>query len=349
MPKKNFFVKESELDDFQLKIVNSNADNSLVVAGCAGSGKSILALWKAKQIQDNNQGTFQIIVFTKALKQYIFDAVQQIGINSANVFYHYEWKNVKHSPESDYLIVDEAQDFEEKDIREFMSKARKALLLYGDSAQQLYLNKKNLDGSFTRTLNMNQIREITKFPQEYLVFNHRLPKKIARLAQHIIAKKDDLEGRCKNEGIELPYILEYSTTEKQLEGIAEIIKNKNLSDVGILFKNNEEVKAVFNFFLAKGINVEAKYSYNESKMTLNFNTDNPKLMTYHSAKGLQFETVFLPFCNATEEIARNPLYVATTRSYQSLYITYNGERSHLFDPIPSELYKTSLISETELL
>ena len=74
MAKRSFYVKDSELDDYQVKVINKKTDNSYIVKGCAGSGKSILALWKAKQIQDEHKGTYLYIVFTKALMQYIAES-----------------------------------------------------------------------------------------------------------------------------------------------------------------------------------------------------------------------------------------------------------------------------------
>ena len=73
MPRRSFFIRESELSDDQRQVINRRSDNSFIVKGCAGSGKSILALWKAKQIQDEDKGTFLFVVFTKALKQYMSD------------------------------------------------------------------------------------------------------------------------------------------------------------------------------------------------------------------------------------------------------------------------------------
>ena len=138
MAKRSFYVKDSELDDYQVKVINKKTDNSYIVKGCAGSGKSILALWKAKQIQDEHKGTYLYIVFTKALMQYMADGISQVGIPQRNVDYHWHWQNKAGCPSADYIIVDEAQDFSKEDIELFRSKARKALLLYGDSAQQLY-------------------------------------------------------------------------------------------------------------------------------------------------------------------------------------------------------------------
>ena len=344
MPKRDFYVKEEELDDYQVKIINKRTDSSFIVKGCAGSGKSILALWKAKQIQESGN-SFLFVIFTKALKQYMKDGISQIGLSADNVenynqcFYWSKdggvWKQGdRKKGQYDYLIVDEAQDFSKEDILLFKSKATKALLLYGDSAQQLYKFFTN-----KTAISMDDMAYITKYPTEQLVFNHRLPKKIARLAERINDESDDLENRCRKEGNELPKILQYPSVEMELDAIAEIIKNRNFEDVGILLRNNTAVKNVADYLIAKGLNVEAKVNDN---VELNFNSSNPKIMTYHSSKGLQFEAVFLPECSVSGQDDRNPLYVAITRTYQSLYIMHSGNLSSFFDVVPTELYETSL-------
>ena len=335
MAKRSFYVKDSELDDYQVKVINKRTDNSYIVKGCAGSGKSILALWKAKQIQDEHRGSYMYIVFTKALMQYMADGIKEVGISQRNVDYHWHWVNRAGCPSADYIIVDEAQDFSKEDIELFKSKARKALLLYGDSAQQLYTFIQD-----KKTVSMEDIQYFTKFPVEQLVFNHRLPKKIARVAQYINSENDELEERCTVEGTEKPKILEYPTVEKQYDAIIELIQNKHMEDVGILFRQNDEVEEAYNYFQEHGLNVEAKFG---KHMDLDFTSDNPKLMTYHSSKGLQFENVFLPDCTVEDDDNRNPLYVAVTRTYQSLYILHSGNLSSLFDDVPRDLYDTSLV------
>ena len=335
MAKRSFYVKDSELDDYQVKVINKKTDNSYIVKGCAGSGKSILALWKAKQIQDEHRGSYMYIVFTKALMQYMADGIKEVGSSQRNVDYHWHWVNRAGCPSADYIIVDEAQDFSKEDIELFKSKARKALLLYGDSAQQLYTFIQD-----KKTVSMEDIQYFTKFPVEQLVFNHRLPKKIARVAQYINSENDELEERCTVEGTEKPKILEYPTVEKQYDAIIELIQNKHMEDVGILFRQNDEVEEAYNYFQEHGLNVEAKFG---KHMDLDFTSDNPKLMTYHSSKGLQFENVFLPDCTVEDDDNRNPLYVAVTRTYQSLYILHSGNLSSLFDDVPRDLYDTSLV------
>ena len=61
-----------------------------------------------------------------------------------------------------------------------------------------------------------------------------------------------------------------------------------MEDVGILFRHNDEVERAYEYFKNHGVNVEAKYG---QFMDLDFSSDNPKMMTYHSSKGLQFEHV----------------------------------------------------------
>ncbi len=351
MAKRSFYVKDSELDDYQVAVINKRTDSSFIVKGCAGSGKSILALWKAKQIQDEHKGTFLYVVYTKSLRQYMSDGIMQVGIPARNVVNYdacfnwekkgqklirLDWKKGKY----DYIILDEAQDFSREDIDILKSKANKAFLIYGDTAQQLYSFIKN-----KKTVSMEDIQYFTKFPLEQLVFNHRLPKKIARFAQYLNSENDELERRCTEEGTEKPKILQYQTIEAQYDAIISLIQNRNMEDVAILFRHNREVKSAYDYFKNHGVNVEAKYN---KFLDLDFNSDNPKLMTYHSSKGLQFENVFLPECTAEDVDDRNPLYVAITRTYGNLYIMHSGNLSSLFDAVPKDVYDTSLSSGTKI-
>ena len=71
-----------------------------------------------------------------------------------------------------------------------------------------------------------------------------------------------------------------------------------------------------------------------------FDSAAPNLMTYHGAKGLQFETVFIPNCS-DPGYDKAPLYVALTRTYSSLYIMYTGLKPNFISQIPLELYETN--------
>ena len=47
---KAFNVETESMDEDQLDLIEDNIDKSMIVAGCAGSGKSVIAMYKAQQI-----------------------------------------------------------------------------------------------------------------------------------------------------------------------------------------------------------------------------------------------------------------------------------------------------------
>lgn|GEM_PF-5067787 len=89
MSKKNFYIRESEMDDFQRKVINRRSENSLIVRGCAGSGKSVIAFWRLHDIVSNNKGTVQIVVYTKSLKDYFVEGCRGEGIDPRLIDYWY--------------------------------------------------------------------------------------------------------------------------------------------------------------------------------------------------------------------------------------------------------------------
>ncbi len=333
MPRE-FYVKESELDDYQVLVLQKKVDKPVVVKGCAGSGKSLIALHRVKQIQEENIGSFYFILFTKTLKQYMKDGISEIGLESNRVVHFEQWKKLINK-NADFIIVDEAQDFSREDLMQIQSNATVALSLFGDSAQQIHGFR------IENPLTMEDIASFTSIPSMELSFNHRLPKKIARFAEYITDSDDLLEDRCKNDGTELPKILKYNNLSEQLDKIIEMVSNGHFDDVGILFQKNVDVENAQKYFSSKGFEVEAKFDNN---MDLDFSNTLPKLTTYHSSKGLQFEVVFIPDCEQIYNDNRNALYVAITRAYRSLFIMHSGNLSKFFNNIPSDLYETSLIS-----
>lgn len=325
----NFYIDQAELDTDQMKLLQMQLGN-LVVEGCAGSGKSILALWKAKQIQDTNAGSYKIIVFTKALYKYMLAGVKECGLNINNVLYHWEWEKRYNKESADYLIVDEVQDFTPSDVDDFVSHANKAVIFFGDTAQSIYQGLPNRQAPVP---DMKFVADKVNVASQYLQTNHRLPKTIARIAQNVSSQPDSrFVDRCKKEGTEKPHKVQCDSFEEQMDKIISVIQNRDLDDVGILLPSNPDAKRAYEYLSAKGIASEVRYRAEGGDfMNLDFNSTNPKIMTYHSAKGMQFETVFLPNCEISGNNYRNPLYVAMTRSTDKLYVLYTNTLSNFLD------------------
>jgi hypothetical protein len=76
------------------------------------------------------------------------------------------------------------------------------------------------------------------------------------------------------------------------------------------------------------------------------------VMTYHSAKGLEFGAVFVPFLNDHLEIwkdtdrAKTLFFVAITRSREQLFLSYSGNKHYFLDLIPeNDFHNLNAIDE----
>ena len=230
----------------------------------------------------------------------------------------------------DYLIIDEAQDF---NIIDYNSKIiphkGKSLSLFGDSVQQM-----NYKGS-----SIDEIASVLNYKRFTLEYNYRLPKSIAKVAQQLQDIKIDLltnnlkdGGNSDYPNYPKPTIIKYSSKEKELEGIVNRIKMEDLDDVAILLPNEEDVREVNKYLNDHGIKTQVHYRTRKvvpfrTINTLDFsNNDLPCILTYYAAKGSEFDNVFVPFANEANGCTRNSFYVACTRSSRSLYISYAGKR-----------------------
>ena len=123
----------------QKKIIEES--ENFIVEGIAGSGKTLLAIEKAKRIIKNKLGTVQVVVYTKALKRFIEANIDFPDLPNGIVYHYHEWKKQhKQEQKIDYLIVDEFQDFSISEVHYFVNSA-KTCYFFGDSMQQIY----NLD------------------------------------------------------------------------------------------------------------------------------------------------------------------------------------------------------------
>lgn len=350
MPLQSFALSKTELDAYQVLVLDKKIDRPLIVTGCAGSGKSVLAIHKAKELKD--QGfSFLFIVFTQTLGSYMKAGINQLGLDLSS-FSTYgkcfapdrdEYGNVIgwHWAKGDYdfIIVDEAQDFSRDAIEELNRHCRN-LYIFGDSAQSLYS-----DFLFDHkpTVNMPDVERLLNQRMDDLILNHRLPEAVAKVAQYLNTEDDRLVGRCLKKGGNKPKIICMPDFESQCEKVMEIIDNMNLQDVGILCYHKNAVQAVGEYFSNHNKNIDV---YLVDKANINFDSGNPKTMTFKSSKGLQFQTVFMLGCDDSINSYVTDAYVAMTRTYQDLYIMYSGSMSGLFATVPVDLYETTIGAST---
>ncbi|MBQ0044672.1 MAG: AAA family ATPase [Bacteroidales bacterium] len=341
-------VKEESMDDDQLDIIDMNISKSMLVTGCAGSGKSVIAMHKAEQIAKTGASVI-LIAYTRSLSAFMREGIEKETL-PYRFCHHYQWKNKLNMMAADYIIVDEIQDFTEEEIREFMAAARKAFFFFGDSAQSIYkLYGKN-------TISIEQISTLTELRPLQLYNNYRLPRNVAKITQDYVGVNVNKyeEKIYQNKSKSLPHIVKIDTYEGQVDAIAKLVDEFytdlfDKRDIGILVPTNDMVMSIQGAMESKGIPCEFKYSDEKGGAfqyvdTLDFNTSMPKIMTYHSAKGLQFDVVILPlYEGAFDEESRKALYVAMTRTMNELYILYSSDNPATpLDKVPSRLFLKTL-------
>lgn len=338
-------LADDKIDFDQEDIILAANESSLLVSGCAGSGKSVIAMKKARQLHEHGCDVITI-AYTKSLSNYM-----QSGI-SADIgrFYHYQqWKNLG-APSADYVIVDEIQDFTADEILEFVQAAKKNFFFFGDTAQSIYAQYKK------GVLSMDEISTLVNLKPMVLFTNYRLPRPIAKISQKYVGVNVEpySDKTYANQSSILPSIVKFNDDEDQIIAIADIIEANKDKTIGIFLTSNAQVLEFCRQLSALDMTFEFKYELHKAKVkagltgyepynTLNFTNKLPKIMTYHSAKGLQFDIVILPWFKGAKSVdERKELYVAMTRSHSQLIITYKDTLNAPLKSVPTILYKQSL-------
>lgn len=365
----DFYIDYDAMDEVQRRYINRKTNKHMVVTGTAGSGKSVIALHKLRQAC--SEGSYAIIVYTKSLKKYFVDGIntmikdrqvnhgETLNLRSDRIFYYHEWKMwyADHREEVvDHLIIDECQDFSAEQITEMLSFGR-FCFLFGDADQTI------MDFGDKKAMDPQQIASSLGVGVDRLYSNYRLTIETGMVIEQVPRPhvNTEVSEKCVRSG-EKPRLIKADSFDGQLDKIIDIIKNRALSNVGILLRFNtigtanyqsgvgcRSVQYVKEYFEKKGITVEYKYNINkDSDMELDFQSSNPKILTWWCAKGLQFKDVFVVDCNydyvangrspKEQRTLASAWYVALSRASERLYICYSATLSRRFPATTSDLY-----------
>lgn len=326
-------------DRFQQVIINMSAERTAIVKGVAGSGKSLTLLKKAKQVSTKTQ-SYAIIVYTKSLKQFFIDELAEINQSNEHVFYFKEWQKSS-KPHYTYLFIDECQDFNSEEIEDFRSHGTYCWF-FGDSSQSIM----EFPGHDVQSVETTST-QLGVHCQD-LCINHRLTIENAKVGE-TICPETRLSFACIKHGPK-PRLVKTTT---QLDRIINTIQNSGSTDVGILVYFNDQVTYIRDYFESKGIPVQWKTS---DEMEIDFKSTSPKVLTWHCAKGLQFNDVYLPCCGIGEykdmilkpkpmpidpvisEEKISAFYVATTRPLENLFLLYSSNLSFRLPDSNSPIY-----------
>ena len=82
----------SNLDDTQRQIVVSDINRNIIVQGAAGSGKTNLAIHRAKQASLFSD-RYAIVIYTIALKRMVATGMRALGLDDERIAYDWAWNH----------------------------------------------------------------------------------------------------------------------------------------------------------------------------------------------------------------------------------------------------------------
>lgn len=363
-----------------LEKISTFVDNSKFknqwIKGFAGSGKSVLLAYSAKIILTKKPNAkIIVIVFTWSLVEMFKIDLKRMGLSSqVSVDTYYSFMNSNEY--YDFILCDEVQDLTSSVLKTMLQRSNHVIVA-GDSNQSIY----ERDPKWNKpTMTPSDIDSILNGETYKLGIIHRLSRSIIRAVHEFLPDmnifngqrdmtKSDTQIRICNatsESEEVNYVFQqalkavnhgYSsailipTRKKILDFSNQVLRGaekpewvENQNQWG-----KTDFRALNSHLDENGIKLE--YIGNGAGL---FNENNRKvyIMTYHSAKGLDFDNVFMPYVNTSMYISPNDsksktlFMVAMTRSRENLYITYSGAPNTYLDAFKGNCSNISISSTT---
>jgi hypothetical protein len=271
-------------------------------------------------------------------------------------------------------LVDEVQDLPENIINDIKAKGSRVIVA-GDTNQSIYD-----DGCQSE-----QISTILSSQTVALQVIHRISRRIRQVAQFFCSDRKGFNSASLGRLVELPPRLvkaesydeeckwlilsakEYAQSGyspailiprhiKIFEFLQNllIIENKPLMPAEYATNTRDNYHQINRHLSTNG--VKFQYLGNGAGSFERGVTDSlVTVMTYHSAKGLDFKAVYVPFLTSSLEIWREPesraralFFVAITRSREQLFLSYHGNNKHSYLGLIPEADFHPLIAGSEI-
>ena len=351
-----WMVPHNRLGEMQLHVLDScmkDGSKRHWIRGFAGSGKTVLLVHAIVEALARNPGLSAcVVVYTHALKDLVGTGIpEHLGRVPVMTYHHFR----SHPEHYDLIIVDEVQDLEEG-VLDLLVQCSKKLIVAGDEDQSIYEKrvtsaeierivsptKHKLEilyrltealRDIVRTILPNSLIQgarISRMANVQITLGHadntsqeiewcwRQARKFAKqgdpaailLPKHSLIRRF-INGVCDSEGVTRPG---YEKTERGKLDYNRV--NEHIEKCGL------NLQYIGNNFGSLAESDRRPLVY---------------LMTYHSAKGLDYDTVFLPhlddgvdFGPRDQAMDRRLFFVATTRSRRNLFMSHHTGRPHSY-------------------
>lgn len=353
-----------DLSKEQDKINNLPLDGSYLVTGPPGTGKTVMALYRA-QMLSNKSADVRLLMYSRLLSQYTGSAIKELGIDGAVNTFHswfygfyrrlykvsppsferfvYDWVEVLSTVNDDpppadslpYLLIDEGQDLPEL-FYPVAQHLAKNLTVFADENQRLTQDNSTLDAiaMYSGIQDRHELRR-----------NYRNTLEIASLAAVFCTGLSTGVPDLPTRRGEKPRLVKVEALHQAVDFIARYERNHSDLEIGVLVPSKRLQRQLVNRLQPKTTNPIQTYfgGMGAAADVLDFDSPGIKIVNYQSAKGLEFDTVFLP---ELQTLTDDPVstefkmkfYVLVSRARDELYVMYSGDdEPHVLAAFPREL------------
>lgn len=344
LPGENDLVKEQT--DFRNQVWTEKGN--VYVSGFPGSGKSVCLLYAVKTIRDKEPNASILFVeFTHSLIKMIEAALSELRLKNIQVVTYADFER-NYRGSYDYIICDEVQDMSAS-LLELMKRRAKRVIVGGDPNQSIYETMPN-GGPI---VGQDEMKRILTPKTSELTILHRLNKFIIRGINSFMPQMRMLAEKSsmlkKHKPAYVWHCIDQTDEVKRIMDDAKTALNYGES-VAILLPAHWKIENFVNIYLQSigkptfdftqdrqygkpnyGLLNEhlEKHGVKMQSITNGYGslvTDSDKIIlsTYHSSKGLDFDKVFMPFCNQGNGNEDDPrlFMVAMSRSRKDLILSY---------------------------
>jgi superfamily I DNA/RNA helicase len=373
-----WMVEINDLDAVQARAIENiidNQDENHWVKGFAGSGKTIVLTHVLKRLATARPPVkVCFATFTHALKDLIESGLTKTELDRIDISTFNGLGKMRN--DYDLVVADEMQDIPSR-VLPTLAKKSDVLVIAADLDQSIYRSACSVSelNAAIKPAKEHQLREIHRINENVFEIATSVYTDAKVVSQTTVRQDDEqarmYEGASMRDEFVTMYEEAFRVSAKESPS-AVLLPSKALLDKFIStiatansytgtppsVKDSERPEIGEQADPFKEINAYLKK--NKSPLQVFgggsgslYDSDTKKmvyLMTYHSAKGLDFANVFLP--HLTEDISLEPMkgasddqerrlfFVATTRARERLYLSYHDEPHRFIEEIPDYLLET---------
>ncbi len=358
-----WMITEDKLGPDQVEVIDEIGkitNKPIWIKGHAGSGKSVLLLHSlADYLVKKPNAKVCVVVFTRALVDLLETGLKQIPkLNGKSIpvltIYQLEWRIRNNGAKYGAIFCDEVQDLPIEFIN-LMKSSCENLIIAGDAEQSIY---NSVPVWNQRPATSKEIQNTIVPIEKKLGVIYRLTESVLSLLKKVFPSMlNDMPNIAKEDTEIKLYEFDSDDNEQEIRFCWKEIKQTNIlraSEVSaILICEHDGICEFVNFIAEiegkqkwervnergmpkyelmndhlKNIGIPIVYVGNGFGSLTEADRDNKVVITtYHSAKGLDFDYVYLPMVNNEMYIHSNEdslLLVALSRSKSGLFVSYTG-------------------------